>query len=372
MIEGHGDDAWKYDTAIQADFSSNVLYGALDAGLQAHLTTALAAITHYPEAGAHSLQTAAAMAYGVAEEGVLVTNGVTEAIYLIAQVFRRYTAVVYTPAFAEYEDACAAQGMTIIFRNWDELRRGRLPDNGLVFLCNPNNPTGWTVSLDRMGEHPDTLFVVDESYIEFAPAAISVLGRGLPNVLVLRSLTKSCRIPGLRVGFVMGAEALIARLREGKMPWSVNRLAIEAGLYIFSHPEDFEVPVVSLVAETRAWQEELRVVLGDDETAAGGVGASGVTAIAWGGGGGGGGRGVGRVGDWKVWDTDTHYFLIETPEDWPAYALKKRLIERYGLLVRDASNFRGLGPNIIRVACQTPEHNRLLTKVLRECAGGGR
>ena len=338
MIEGHGDDAWKYNTtAIRADFSSNVLYGGLDAGLLTQLQQALTAVTHYPEAGAQSLQRAAAKAYGVDEGMVLVTNGVTEAIYLIAQVFRRHTAVIYTPAFAEYEDACAIQGMTIIFREWDELRRGRLPDSGLVFLCNPNNPTGWTVSLDRMGEYPDTLFVVDESYIEFAPSAVSVLGRGLPNVLVLRSLTKSCRIPGLRVGFVMGTDALIARLRDGKMPWSVNRLAIEAGLYIFSHPRDFDVPVERLRAETAAWQEELQAATG-----------------------------------WKVWDTDTHYFLIETPEEWPAYALKKRLIERYGLLVRDASNFRGLGPNIIRVACQTPEHNRLLTKVLRECAGGGR
>ena len=361
MIEGHGDDAWKYNTTIKADFSSNVLYGPLDAGLLTHLQDTLTAVTHYPEAGAQTLQTAAAKAYGVAEECVLVTSGVTEAIYLIAQVFRRHTAIVYTPAFAEYEDACAVQGMTVVFRDWDELRRARLPDNGLVFLCNPNNPTGWAVSLDRMGEYPDTLFVVDESYIEFAPAAVSVLGRGLPNVMVLRSLTKSCRIPGLRVGFVIGADGLITRLRDGKMPWSVNRPAIEAGLYIFSHPRDFEVPAERLVAETRAWQEELRAVLGDGKTA-------GQPAL----GNGGTGTAARGAGSWKVWDTDTHYFLIEAPAEWPAYALKKRLIERYGLLVRDASNFRGLGPNIIRVACQAPEYNRLLTKVLRECAGGGR
>ena len=123
MIEGHGDDAWKYNTAIRADFSSNVLYGTLNDGLLTHLQRALATITHYPEAGAQSLQTAAAKTYGVSEGCVLATNGVTEAIYLIAQAFRRHTAVIYTPAFAEYEDACAVQGMNIAFHNWDELRR---------------------------------------------------------------------------------------------------------------------------------------------------------------------------------------------------------------------------------------------------------
>lgn len=331
MIEGHGDDAWKYKTAIRADFSSNVLYGALDAGLLNHLQRTLAGVTHYPEAGAQSLQHAAALKFGVPGDRVLVTNGVTEAIYLIAQAFRQRSAVIYTPAFAEYEDACAAQGMKISYRDWEELRNGGAVDGALVFLCNPNNPTGFSVELDWLGDHPDTLFVVDESYIEFTSGAKSVIG--LPNVLVLRSLTKSCRIPGLRVGFVIGAPALIGLLRDIKMPWSVNRLAIEAGLYIFSHAQDFIVPVGRLLEETRVWQDGLRAATG-----------------------------------WKVWDTDTHYFLIGTAAEWPAATLKSRLIERHGLLVRDAANFRGLGPNIIRVACQTPEHNQLLTQALGECA----
>lgn len=337
MIHGHGDDAWKYDCNIKANFSSNVLYGPLDNGLHAHLQRALGEVTHYPETGAQSLRKAAANAYGVEEGRVLVTNGVTEAIYLIAQTFRGREAVIYTPAFAEYEDACVAHGLKITFRHWEELRSGKLPKNGLVFLCNPNNPTGRTVVLKTFHEYPDALFVVDESYFEFAPSAKSVLECGYSNVLVLRSLTKSCRIPGLRVGFVLGAEALITQLSVGKMPWSVNRLAIEAGLYIFAHPRQFTVPVRKLAAETLAWQEELRA------------------ATAW-----------------NVWNTETHYFLIGTPPEWPARALKERLVERFGLLVRDASNFQNLGPNIIRVACQSPEHNRLLTEALGECARAGR
>jgi threonine-phosphate decarboxylase len=182
-----------------------------------------------------------------------------------------------------------------------------------------------------LGDYPDTLFVVDESYIEFTRSVKSVLRFGYSNVLVLRSLTKSCRIPGLRVGLVVGPASLIGRVGTVKMPWSVNRLALEAGLYVLEHFQDFAVPVERLLAETAAWRSAIRAATG-----------------------------------WRVWDSDTHYFLIETPAP-----LKMRLLEEHGLLVRDASNFRGLGLNIIRVACQAPEHNRLLTEALRECARTG-
>jgi threonine-phosphate decarboxylase len=358
MIEGHGDDAWKYDLPIKADFSSNVLYGALDNGLLAHLQWALTKVTHYPEAGAESLRSAAAKAYDVETGQLLVTNGVTEAIYLIAQAFREREAVIYTPAFAEYADACAAQGMKIAFREWEELRSGRLPGDALVFLCNPNNPTGWSVAPPAFDEYPQALFVVDESYIDFAPAAASVLHRGYGNVLVLRSLTKSCRIPGLRVGFVIGAEPLIARLQDRKMPWSVNRLAIEAGLYIFSHPRAFKVPAQQLRAETLVWQRALRAALAAAEPLAPAETPRAATPTA---------ATPTAATQWKVWNTDTHYFLIDTPAP-----MKLKLLQEYALLVRDAANFRGLGPHCIRVACGSPEHNELLTVALAECAKAGR
>jgi threonine-phosphate decarboxylase len=343
MIEGHGDDAYRYKGPIRADFSSNVLYGPLDAGLRAHLQEKVGTVTHYPEASAPSLQSVAAAAYGVASDQVLVTNGATEAIYLTAQAFRRLkTATILTPTFAEYEDACRLHGLDIRLLSRDGLTPDtRLPD-GLVFLCQPNNPTGAALPSDHLHRllhgHPDSVFVIDESYIEFTEAAASLLPHlgDYPNVLVLRSLTKSCRIPGLRIGFTIGHRSLISRLREYKMPWSVNRLAIEAGLYIFGHPKQFCPPLRQLLADTAAWCEELRSTIG-----------------------------------WRVYDTDTHYFLVETPAAFTAAALKEYLITGYGLLIRDAGNFKGLTPHHFRVACQSSEHNRLLTVTLRECSRTG-
>ncbi|HEY4111615.1 pyridoxal phosphate-dependent aminotransferase [Puia sp.] len=354
MIDGHGDDGWKYGATIRADFSSNVVYGGLDAGLREQLRGVIDAVTHYPEAGALSLQTAAAAAYGVSVDSALVTNGATEAIYLIAQAFRERRATIVGPTFAEYGDACALQGIEVRQAGWEELRiasglelrsalRVESPvarPGGLVFICNPNNPTGQALGAEELlgvvDAWPGTVFAVDESYIEFSLAADSLIAAGRPNVLVLRSLTKSCRIPGLRVGFVTGPPELVARVAACKMPWSVNRLAIEAGLYIFRHREEFAVPVESLLAATARWRRELAEVTG-----------------------------------WRVWATDTHYFLMETPSAFSAAKLKAHLVTRYGLLIRDAVNFKGLGPQHFRLACQAPEQNELLTEALRECSRAG-
>jgi threonine-phosphate decarboxylase len=220
----------------------------------------------------------------------------------------------------------------------DSLSPETLLPKGLVFLCQPNNPTGAAFSSDQLQRllhgYPDSVFVIDESYIEFTQAATSLLPHlvDYPNVLVLRSLTKSCRVPGLRIGFAIGHSILVSRLREYKMPWSVNRLAIEAGLYIFGHPKQFCPPLRQLLANTAAWREELRSDTG-----------------------------------WQLYDTDTHYFLVETPAAFTAAALKEHLITEHGLLIRDAANFKGLTPHHFRVACQSSEHNRLLTEALREC-----
>jgi threonine-phosphate decarboxylase len=135
---------------------------------------------------------------------------------------------------------------------------------------------------------------------------------------------------------LIGPEEVIARVAVYKMPWSVNRLAIEAGLYIFQHREDFAVPVESLLTATTEWRRELAAATG-----------------------------------WRVGDSDTHYFLMETPALFTAAQLKLHLVSRHGLLIRDAANFKGLGPHHFRVACQTAEQNSLLTKALSECSRVG-
>lgn len=341
MLEGHGDDIGKYKN-IRANFSSNVLYGPLNEGLQRHLQERIATVTHYPEVDARTVQVDAAAAYGVLTDEVLVTNGATEAIYLTAQAFFGGSATILTPTFAEYEDACRLFGLQVRLQSRESVKQEDQFSTDLVFLCNPNNPTGLLFPPDRLKglleANPQSLFVIDESYIEFANVTASLLSSltDHPNVLVLRSLTKTCRIPGLRVGFVIGQAAPIARLRRLKMPWSVNQLALEAASYIFGHSQQFVLEGPSLLEETANWRSELKLATG-----------------------------------WRVHDTDTHYFLMETPKVFAAAELKQHLVTRHGLLIRDAANFRGLTPHHFRVACQSSAENQLLTEALHQCSQTG-
>lgn len=339
MLDGHGDDIGKYKN-IRANFSSNVLYGPLDAGLQTYLQERIAMVTHYPEADASTVQAAAAAAYGVLADEVLVMNGATEAIYLIAQAFFGGSATIFTPTFAEYEDACRLFGLQVRLQSWETVKEEDLFSTDLVFLCNPNNPTGLALPLGRVKRlldgNPESLFVIDESYIEFTNATASILDSlaDHPNALVLRSLTKSYRIPGLRIGFVLGQSMRIALLRRLKMPWSVNHLALEAASYIFRHAQELDIS--SLLDATAGWQRELQLATG-----------------------------------WRAHPTDTHYFLMETPAAFTAAELKLYLINNHGLLIRDAANFRGLTPHYFRVACQSSTENQLLTEALYQCSQTG-
>lgn len=104
MIEGHGDDAYRYGD-IKSDFSSNICAHGNHQALMNHLMAHPELISHYPEPEAWSLETVIAERYGLQPQQVIVTSGATEAIYLIAQTFRMQSEIP-SPTFSEYEDAC--------------------------------------------------------------------------------------------------------------------------------------------------------------------------------------------------------------------------------------------------------------------------
>ena len=138
MIEGHGDDAYKYE-AIKINFSSNVYNHVDHSGLHQHLFRQMESIRTYPEPEPYSLEKVLAGQLRLSAKEVCVTNGATEAIYLIAQTFRNHTSAIFMPTFSEYADACRLHGHKVVsIYNLKDLPAGVR----LVWLCNPNNPTG--------------------------------------------------------------------------------------------------------------------------------------------------------------------------------------------------------------------------------------
>ena len=333
MIEGHGDDLYKYGKKIVSNFSSNV-YNRIDhSGLYQRLNERLSTICSYPEPMPYSLESEIARRYSLTPRQVCVTNGATEAIYLIAQVFQGRISAVLGPTFSEYADACRVHRHKVKpFYSLDALPE----DAELVWICNPNNPTGEVRNKEDLkalvDSHPDKLFIFDQSYEYFTLK--SLLGikeaASFPNVILLHSMTKQDASPGLRVGYFTASEGLTDDVRCRRMPWSVNSLAIEAAKYLLEEGDGISADIPQLLAE----RERLTNLL-----------------LA--------------TGMLEIWPTDTHYMLIKLRMG-KAAALKDFLAVNHGILIRDASNFEGLDERFFRIATQTPEENDKLVKAISE------
>lgn len=333
MIEGHGDELYKYGKKIVSNFSSNV-YNRIDhSGLYQRLNERLSTICSYPEPMPYSLESEIARRYSLTPRQVCVTNGATEAIYLIAQVFQGRISAVLRPTFSEYADACRVHRHKVKpFYSLDALPE----DAELVWICNPNNPTGEVRNKEDLkalvDSHPDKLFIFDQSYEYFTLK--SLLGikeaASFPNVILLHSMTKQYAIPGLRVGYFTASEGLTDDVRCRRMPWSVNSLAIEAAKYLLEEGDGISADIPQLLAE----RERLTNLL-----------------LA--------------TGMLEIWPTDTHYMLIKLRMG-KAAALKDFLAVNHGILIRDASNFEGLDERFFRIATQTPEENDKLVKAISE------
>lgn len=314
MINGHGDDAYKYKD-IRIDFSSNICAHGSHEALMAHLVARPDLLDHYPEPEAWSLERMIAERHDIDPACVIVTSGATEAIYLIAHAFR-YRPVIPQPTFSEYADACEMAGVE---------EGGR----EVMWLCNPNNPTGEVYDqlyIDRMmAEH--NLLVLDQSYEGYTDAPVMTPRWGCRTTcsIQIHSMTKMYGVPGLRLGYITAHKQLAEQLRRYLRPWSVSALAVEAGKYLLQHEELLCQPNL---AEARRLRDALLQLPGI-----------------------------------SVAPTQTNFMLCCLAHG-TAAALKEYLATQHGILIRDASNFRGLTPQHFRIAAQSPVENEALISAI--------
>ena len=315
MIEGHGDDAYRYGD-MRSDFSSNICAHDNHQVLMNYLMTRPELISHYPEPEAWSLEVMIAKRHGLHPEQVVVTSGATEAIYLIAQTFRMRSEIP-SPTFSEYEDACQLFPPS--------------SDQTMFWLCNPNNPTGevYTLSyIERVMEEYD-LVVLDQSYENYTDAQVMSSQKGcqMPNVIQVHSMTKTYGVPGLRLGYITAHGSLTAKIRQNLRPWSVSALALEAGKFLLQHDELICKPDL---------QEAKRLA-----------------------------KRLEQLPDIEVTPTQTNFMLCRMAHH-TAAELKDYLAREHRMLIRDASNFHSLTPYHFRIASQTPAENDALIEAINQ------
>jgi L-threonine-O-3-phosphate decarboxylase len=321
------------------DFSANVNpYGP---SLLVREALGKVRLDHYPDRACHELRAALAESLGVSPERILPGNGASELILLTALAFAHPSCrvLVLGPTYCEYARAVGIMGASVTtWRAREET--GFFPEPAaiaglleslrpqLVFMCNPNNPTGAAMSPEVIAawarQRPQTLFVVDEAYLPFAVGLDSVLNSAGKNVLVLRSMTKDFGLAGLRVGYAVGTEEVIAMLRRVQPPWSVNALA--------------QAAATASLRDLGHRQHTLRQLARARHELAAGITGLGLPPVP----------------------SATHFFLVRVGD---GGVFRQRLL-RCGILVRDCSSF-GL-PGYVRIAARRPEENERLLAALQE------
>ena len=217
-------------------------------------------LTTYPDPENLALREELSRQLGTPEETILVGNGSTEIIHLLARAFlspatgeAAKSALLLTPTYGEYVGACRLAGASIFNCNANFQPEAASPFSWdmedvaehiaaqratLTFVCNPNNPTGVYLDEHAIGllaeaaDEAGGLLVVDEAYVNFvADRWDSLPLAGGPPVVILRSMTKDYALTGLRLGYAVASPEVIGRLASFQPDWSVNSLAQAAGLH---------------------------------------------------------------------------------------------------------------------------------------------
>ncbi len=301
-----------------------------------------ASIDSYPDYNSTKLKEVLAIKLRISPENLLIGNGSTELIRLVAMAYLGTgdRVLIFQPTYSEYETACRLSGCTILKRKALEKNnfsfsipevknaiRKHKPQG--IFLCNPNNPTGQYLSREDIEQilkfASDSLVVLDEAYISFTEntwSSLTLINHN--NLVILRSLTKDFALAGLRLGYAVAAGPIITVLKRIKPPWNVNSFAQEAGIYVLNNGGYLETCQTKIKESQEFLIENFQ-----------------------------------RLG-LKPLPSQANFFLVKVVN---AVKIRQILLQK-GIVVRDCASF-GL-PAYIRLSTRTmPECQRLVT-ALRE------
>ena len=326
-LRHHGD---RETAAGLTDLAVNVRIPKPPAWLLARIAAVLPDLAAYPDAAPATAAVAAA--HERAPEHVLLTAGAAEAFVLLARALRPRRAVVVHPQFTEPEAALLAAGhevTRVLTPAGDGFRLdpASVPEDAdLVIVGNPTNPTGVLHPAQDLAAlaRPGRVLVVDEAFIDAIPGQPETLIRraDLPGLVVLRSLTKTWGLAGLRVGYAVGDATVLAVLREAQPLWSVSSPALAAAIACTEPAALEQAEDLARQAERdrHHLEQRLRELPGVDLPAADYARAP--------------------------------FVLIRTPG---ADKLRLRLREESGYALRRGDTFPGLGPDWLRIAVRGRE-----------------
>ncbi|SMC85512.1 L-threonine O-3-phosphate decarboxylase [Desulfocicer vacuolatum DSM 3385] len=355
MITGHGGNvqalAQRNGCTVDEiiDMSSNINPLGPPEGVEAFIIDNIHKIRSLPQADALDMVNAFSDYYQVDAKRVIGGNGTTWFIYTLPRALSWKKVLIAGPTYADYRDGCIMHDADYSFcmslsenRFHQDLSKigSMAGDVDAVIICNPNNPTGALIPVEEIislvKEHPDTWFVLDESYLPFVENAekISLVAETrFPNLIVLSSMSKIFRIPGLRTGYLCADPAVIEKLMKFYQPWSVNALSQAAIVHILENPEH----IAPFMETTRQFVIKEREIF---EQAMAGI------------------DGV------KLYKSDTYFMLAELLGTMNSAGVCN-LVGNERILIRDCANFHGLSDRFVRFSLRDRETNLHLARIMK-------
>ncbi len=344
----------KYKIALDeiVDFSANINPLYFPDGLKRILKEDFNKIRMYPDPDCNQLISAISGRYNIKETCLVPSNGATELIYLISYLLRPKKAAIIIPSFSEYEKALSNIGCNIKFLKLEEKEKFKLKAQNLkniiknvelLFICNPNNPTGQKISRNTLynvldlAERYNVFVIIDEAFIDLIEEeSLVARAQRQQNLFVIRSLTKFLGIPGLRLGFGVASTSLSVKIKNFQPTWSVNTFAQIAGSYLLADSAYIEKSRKNLIEERNFLSSELK-----------------------------------KIKSIKVFDSCTNFILFKLITSSIRFKVEdlEDLLIKDKIVVRNCSNFRGLDSSFVRIAVKKRVENKLLIKALKKILG---
>jgi len=328
------------------DFSTSINPLKLD--VKDALLSAYGRIDRYPDDQYTMFREAAANFVGVDAANIVPGNGSTEIIRLFAETIieKGDQVIIPRPTFGEYEFQSRLFGAKPLFIEYeaiknDQITDGMLKESKILYVCNPNNPTGdllpqeTLTELARRCSKNKTFLFVDETFIELSDPEQSIADIAAKKdfIFVLRSLTKCFAIPGIRIGYGVGPAQLIELFNRTRLSWNVNTFADVIGTYLLQAPEASKYLDRSrkLIKTEREWLTNQ---------------LSNITGVL-------------------PLQSDANFILLDiSGTDFSSGELTQRMLY-HGILIRDCNSFKPLGRNYVRVAVRKRRENEKLVAVLK-------
>ena len=335
----HGGDVYRHKDCL--DFSANLNPLGTPESVKQAIIGSLDHIAQYPQVGCDLLREKIAEYEGVKKEEIVCGNGAAELFFAAVQAVWPQKALVIAPSFSEYEEALRSVGAEVEYYylcEEDNFQiRGDYVDKlseeiDMIFLCNPNNPTGQTIDRDMLIKILDRckkqniVVILDECFLEFLDEPnryeMSDLRGEYPNLLIIKAFTKIFSMPGLRLGYAISSNQDILEEMSWKLQqWNVSVPAQMAGVAALEKPKED-------IRQTREYVSGQREYM----------------------------RNIMKMMGYVVFASKANYLFFKGRP-----GLEKEALEA-GFLIRDCQNYEGLSEGFYRIAVRTKEENeRLIT-----------